>query len=221
MAITGIVGMGFVLAHMIGNLKMYLGAEARRLRDQPLRRVPARSCSCRSLPRTVALWLMRFGLIAALLLHMHAAYGLTVINRRARPVKYQCQRDYIAANFASRTMRWTGIIVLLFLVLHLADLTWGWVNPDFVRGDVYGNVVPAFAGGPSPLLYIVANIALGIHLFHGAWSLFQSMGWSNPRFNLWRRPRHRLRHRSSWSATSRSPSPCSPASSRSDRSRHG
>ena len=110
------------------------------------------------------------------------------MNRRARPVQYQSHRDYVAANFASRTMRWTGIIVLLFLVWHLADLTWGWVNPDFVRGAV----VPQPRRQPRPgcpvaILYIVANIALGIHLFHGVWSLFQSMGWNNPRFNQWRR----------------------------------
>jgi succinate dehydrogenase / fumarate reductase cytochrome b subunit len=84
-------------------------------------------------------------------------------------------------------MRWTGIIVLLFLFFHLADLSWGWFNPDFVRGAPYHNVDASLSRVPVALLYIVANVALGIHLFHGAWSLFQSMGWSNPRFNKWRR----------------------------------
>jgi succinate dehydrogenase / fumarate reductase cytochrome b subunit len=84
-------------------------------------------------------------------------------------------------------MRWTGVIVLLFLVWHLADFTWGWVNPDFVRGAVYRNVDASFSRLPVTALYVVANIALGIHLFHGTWSLFQSMGWNNPRFNRWRR----------------------------------
>ena len=84
-------------------------------------------------------------------------------------------------------MRWTGIIVLLFLFFHLADLTWGWFNPDFVRGEVYRNVDASLSRLPVAILYIVANIALGIHLFHGTWSLFQSMGWNNPRFNSWRR----------------------------------
>ena len=88
----------------------------------------------------------------------------------------------------------------------------------FVRGDVYGNVVRSFERVPVSALYIVANIALGIHLFHGAWSLFQSMGWNNPRFNKWRRDlADRLRHPRSSSATSRSRSPCSPASSESVR----
>jgi succinate dehydrogenase / fumarate reductase cytochrome b subunit len=89
-------------------------------------------------------------------------------------------------------MRWTGIIVTLFVLWHLADLTWGTVNAVgtngvFHRGDVYGNVVRSFNRVPVAILYIVANIALGIHLFHGTWSLFQSLGWNNPRFNRWRR----------------------------------
>jgi succinate dehydrogenase / fumarate reductase cytochrome b subunit len=102
-------------------------------------------------------------------------------------VKYQSARDYQIANFASRTMRWTGIIVLLFLFWHLADFTWGWFNPDYARGEVYRNVDASLSRLPVTVLYIVANIALGIHLFHGTWSLFQSMGWNNPRFNEWRR----------------------------------
>jgi succinate dehydrogenase / fumarate reductase, cytochrome b subunit len=102
-------------------------------------------------------------------------------------VKYKAKRDYVAADFAARTMRWTGIIVLLFLVWHLADFTWGWVNPDFVRGAVYRNMDASLSRIPVAILYIVANIALGIHLYHGTWSLFQSLGWNSPRFNAWRR----------------------------------
>ncbi len=182
MAITGIMLMGFVLFHMIGNLKMYLGAEDIDHYGEFLREllVPL-------LPRTYALWLLRLGLIGAFALHIHAAYSLTVLNHKARPVKYQSARDYQVANFASRTMRYTGIIVALFLLWHLADLTWGWVNPDFVRGAVYRNVDASLSRIPVALLYVAGNIALGIHLFHGAWSLFQSIGWSNPRFNAWRR----------------------------------
>jgi succinate dehydrogenase / fumarate reductase cytochrome b subunit len=84
-------------------------------------------------------------------------------------------------------MRWTGVIVGLFVIWHLADLTWGRVNPDFVRGDVYHNMVESLSRPWVSAIYIVANIALGIHLFHGAWSLFQSLGLNNPRFNKWRR----------------------------------
>ena len=139
------------------------------------------------MPHGVFLWILRVVLIAAVLLHIHAAYSLTVLNRTARPVKYQSARDYQVASFASRTMRWTGIIVLLFIIWHLADLTWGWTNPDFVKGAVYYNIDQSLSRLPVAALYIVANIALGIHLFHGTWSLFQSMGWNNPRFNAWRR----------------------------------
>ena len=190
MAISGIALIGFVVAHMVGNLKMYLGAEDFNHYAEFLREllVPI-------LPRTVALWLMRFGLIGAVALHVHAAYSLTRLNHAARSVKYQSPRDYQVASFASRTMRWTGIIVLLFLAWHLADLTWGFANNigvsaadgEFVRGDAYGNVVRSFERVPVSVLYIVANIALGTHLFHGVWSLFQSMGWNNPHFKMWRK----------------------------------
>jgi succinate dehydrogenase / fumarate reductase cytochrome b subunit len=183
MAISGIIGMGYVFAHMVGNLKMFLGPEdldeyAEWLRTGLLHPI---------LPHTWALWLLRIVLIVALVVHVHAAYALTVMNRRARPVRYQSARDYVAANFASRTMRVSGIIVLIFLAWHLADLTWGWVNPDFVRGEVYRNVDASLSRWPVALLYIVGNIALAVHLYHGAWSLFQSLGWNNPRFNDLRR----------------------------------
>lgn len=182
MAISGLAILGFVVAHMVGNLKMYLGREDFDHYAEFLRELLVPIA-----PRTFVLWLLRLGLIGAFALHIHAAYSLTVMNHKARGVKYQSERDYVVANFASRTMRWTGIIVGLFLVWHLADLTWGWVNPDFVRGHAYDNVANSFDRIPVALLYIVANIALGIHLFHGVWSLFQSLGWNNPRFNQWRK----------------------------------
>ena len=182
MAITGIMLMGFVFAHMVGNLKMYLGAEEFNHYGEFLREllVPI-------LPRTVFLWLLRGGLVAAFALHIHAAYSLTRMNHAARTVQYQAKRDYIAANFASRTMRWTGVIFALFLVWHLFDLSWTGTGATWVRGEAYQNVDNSLSRVPVGLLYIVANLALGIHLFHGAWSLFQSMGWNNPRFNAMRR----------------------------------
>jgi len=177
MAITGIAWMGYVLAHMVGNLKLYMGAEDLNHYGEFLREllVPI-------LPRTVTLWLMRTGLIVALLLHVHAAWSLTRMNHRADH-KYHSRRDFIAANFASRTMRFTGIIVGLFILFHLADLTWGWTNPDFIRGDIHHNMIESLTRVPVAIFYIVANLALGVHLWHGGWSLFQSMGWNNPRFN--------------------------------------
>jgi len=187
MAISGLMLVGFVVVHMVGNLKMYLGAEDYNHYAEFLREllVPI-------LPRTVLLWLLRGGLVGAAVLHVHAAVSLTRLNREARSVKYQSARDYQVASFASRTMRWTGTVVILFLLWHLADLTWGTTNAlgtdgTFVRGEAYANVVRSFERVPVALLYIVANIALGVHLFHGVWSLFQSMGWNNPRFTKWRR----------------------------------
>jgi succinate dehydrogenase / fumarate reductase cytochrome b subunit len=181
MAITGIALLGYVLAHMIGNLKSYLSPVEMDDYGEFLRELLVPIA-----PRSFVLWLLRIGLITAFVLHIHAAYALTRMNHRARPTKYASQRDYVAANFASRTMRWTGIIVLLFLAWHLADLTWGFANPDFVRGDPYNNMVASFERIPVAILYVVANIALGFHIFHGAWSLFQSLGLNNPRFNKWR-----------------------------------
>src|SRR4029079_7765250 len=179
MAITGVILMGFVLAHMIGNLKLYLSKEEINLYGEPPRDMPGHL-----LPRTVLLWSIRIVLILAFVLHIHAAYALTRMNRRARPVGYQAPREYVAANFASRTMRWTGVIVLAFLAFHLADLTWGAANGSrFLRGDPYNNLVFSFRRPVVAILYVVANLALGIHILHGAWSLFQSLGINNPRFN--------------------------------------
>jgi succinate dehydrogenase / fumarate reductase cytochrome b subunit len=142
-------------------------------------------------PKGAVLWILRGGLLAMLALHLHAAWSLTVMNRQARPVQYQSPRDYEVANFASRTMRYSGLIVLSFLIWHLLDLTFGVVNTvgtegEFVREEVYQNVVRSFDRWPVAAFYILANLLLGIHLRHGAWSLFQSLGWNNPRFNAWR-----------------------------------
>jgi succinate dehydrogenase / fumarate reductase cytochrome b subunit len=182
MAVTGLAGIGFVVAHMVGNLKVYMGADDMNHYGEFLRELlhPL-------VPRTVTLWLMRFGLIAALLLHLHAAYSLTVMNHRARPSGYVAKRDYVAANFASRTMRWSGIIVLAFIAFHLLDLTGGTTNGDFVRGDPYNNMVASFERPLVALFYVIANVLLGIHLFHGTWSMFQSVGANSPRFNAWRK----------------------------------
>jgi succinate dehydrogenase / fumarate reductase cytochrome b subunit len=109
------------------------------------------------------------------------------MNQRSRPTKYQSPRDYVAADFASRTMRWTGVIVGLFLIFHLMDLTWGTANPDFVRGAVYENLIHSFQRVPVAIVYILANIALAIHIYHGAWSMFQSLGLNNPKWNAARR----------------------------------
>jgi succinate dehydrogenase / fumarate reductase, cytochrome b subunit len=182
MAITGVVFMGYVLAHMLGNLKLYQSAEDFNLYAEFLRRLlyPI-------VPESGTLWLLRLVLIAALIGHVVAAAQLTAMNRRARPDSYRSKRDFVAADFAARTMRWTGVIVLLFVAYHLADLTFGWVNPAAEGATVYEKVVASFSNPAIAAFYIVANLALGVHLYHGGWSLFQSMGWNNRRFNHWRR----------------------------------
>jgi len=182
MAVSGIILLGYVFAHMVGNLKVFLGKEHINVYGEWLRTLgePA-------LPRTVVLWGMRVALIGAFFVHIVAAYQLTRMNHRARPTKYQSKRDYVAANFASRTMRWTGVIIALFVIFHLADLTWGSANPHFVRGDPYDNLFNSFDRVPVAIIYIVAMLALGFHIFHGAWSMFQSLGLNNPRWNIWRR----------------------------------
>jgi len=187
MGATGIAMMGFVLFHMIGNLKMYLGASHLDEYAEFLKQLLVPIA-----PEGVVLWLLRGGLITMLALHLHAAYSLTRMNRHARPVKYQSKRDYQIANFASRSMRMTGLVVLAFIAWHLADLTFGGANTIgtdgvFVKAEVYNNVVRSFSRTPVALFYVFANVLLGIHLFHGAWSIFQSFGWNNPRFNTWRR----------------------------------
>ena len=184
MAVTGVILLGFVFVHMVGNLKLYLSKEEINLYGEALRNMPGPL-----LPRTVLLWTIRVVLILAFVFHIHAAAGLTIINRRARPAgsQYHSKRDYVAADYASRTMRWTGIIVLAFVVFHLMDLTWGNANPHFLRGDPYDNLVYSFRRVPVAAVYIVANAALALHLYHGVWSMFQSMGLTNPRYNALRR----------------------------------
>jgi succinate dehydrogenase / fumarate reductase cytochrome b subunit len=187
MAISGIAMMGFVLFHMIGNLKMYMGETALNHYAEFLKELLYPLA-----PKGVVLWILRGGLITMLLLHLHAAWSLTRLNRFARAVKYQGPRDYQVAKFASRTMRWTGIIVLSYLIWHILDLTLGVVNTtgtngEFVKGEVYQNVLNSLNRPVVAAFYVIANVLLGIHLFHGAWSIFQSLGWNNPRFNTWRR----------------------------------
>lgn len=183
MAVTGIGLLLYVLAHMVGNLKVFISPEEINLYGEALRELGGHL-----FPRTSVLWVLRIGLIVAFALHIWAALVLTRRNMSARGrIRYHAKRQFLAANYASRTMRWSGVIVALFVVYHLADLTWGFANPDFVRGDVYHNLVASFERVPVAVAYIVAQAALALHIYHGAWSMFQSMGMANPRFNDWRR----------------------------------
>ena len=185
MAISGILGLLFIFFHMIGNLHVFEGAHELNEYGEALRDIGEPL-----VPRTLILWVfLRFPIALALAVHVHAAWALSRSNQMARGDGYGGDRNYLAANYASRTMRWTGVIILLFLAWHLADLTWGleMVNPDFVRGEVYDNLVASLERWPVTILYLVAMGALGLHVWHGAWSMFQSLGINNPRFNQFRR----------------------------------
>lgn len=189
MAVTGLGIIGFVLAHMVGNLKMFL-PELDGVADIDVYGESLRSLFSPIIPEHVFLWILRTGLIVLFVLHIHAAYSLTLTNRRARPDDYEGPRNYVAANYASRTMRWSGSIFLAFLIFHLADFTWG-IKPAapaaWERGHVFANFVETFNRPAVTFFYVLGAGLLGIHLYHGIWSMFQSLGINNPRFNVWRR----------------------------------
>ncbi len=182
MAITGIGLLGFVVAHMIGNLHIYQSPLEINEYGEALRDLGGDL-----IPRTFLLWLLRVGLAGMFVIHIHSAYSLARMSETSNE-RYERKQDYIAANFASRTMRWTGPIILLYLFFHLADLTWGWwLGDTYLRGDVYHNVVESMNSVPIAIIYVVANVALAVHIYHGTWSLFQSLGINNPHYNAARR----------------------------------
>jgi succinate dehydrogenase / fumarate reductase cytochrome b subunit len=186
MALSGLALWGFVFAHMIGNLKVYLGPE-HGIAALDVYGESLRTLLHPILPNHVALWILRVGLIAMFVIHIVAAASLTAMNRRARPVGYQSTREYVSANFASRSMRITGVIILAYLIFHLFDLSWTGTGETWVRGHVRDNLIGSLQRPWAAIAYAVANIALAVHLFHGTWSMFQSMGLNNPRYNYIRR----------------------------------
>lgn len=181
MAVTGLILFGWIFLHMVGNLKLYMGAVHLNEYAHFLR-----AMGSPAVPESGMLWISRLVLLVAVILHIHAAYALTRINYAARPVGYR-QRDYVKGTYAARTMRWGGVIILLFVIYHLLHLTTGQAHHDFVKDDVYHNVVTGFQHWWISAIYIIANLALGLHLFHGVWSMFGSLGFVNPRFEPWRR----------------------------------
>ena len=174
MALTGIVLFGFVIGHMIGNLQVYLGPEVFNHYAELLR----------ELGHGMALWIARAGLLVAVGLHIWSAWRLTLMNSAARPVGYR-EVERRESTYASRTMRWSGVILLLFIVYHLLHFTVGVhaVHPQFVPGDAYHNFVTGFQNPLVSGFYILAMLALGLHLYHGAWSFMQTLGLSHPRYD--------------------------------------
>ena len=173
MALSGVVFIGFVLMHMYGNLKAFGGHDAfneyahhLRILGEPM------------LPHEGALWIIRLGLILALVVHVYCAVVLWRRAANARTTKY-VMKKHTGAIFASRLMRWGGVTLLLFIVWHLLNFTIGKVNVQGgATNDPYNLLVDTFDVWWLTLIYLVAMLALGAHLHHGVWSAAQTLGWT-------------------------------------------
>ncbi len=174
MGVTGLIGVAFVIVHMLGNLQVFVG--------------PAKLNGYGALlhgPLDEFTWLIRIILIVAVVLHVLMAYQLTRISAAARPVGYE-RKEPQAATWASRTMKWGGVLLLVFIVFHILHFTTQTIDPAGWRGmtdsrgdrDVYGNIVASFRIWWVAAFYIVAMIALGFHLYHGAWSSVRTLGYA-------------------------------------------
>ena len=179
MAGSGLVLLGFIIFHMLGNLHAFQGlapldnyADGLRRLGEPI------------FPRSLVLWIARVVLYAAFVVHVYYAIDLSVKSRRARQDRY-VRTAHVQANVPSVTMRWGGAAIGLFLIFHLANFTWGWVHPGytFVRGGVYHNVAANFGVWWINVIYLAAMAALALHIYHGAWSMFQTFGVNNRRWD--------------------------------------
>jgi len=168
MAISGAILFTFVIGHLIGNLQIYEGADKLNRYAALLRSMPA------------LLWTARGTLLVMLVLHVWSSVALGLRNAQARPTGY-VKKKTAGSSYASRTMYWSGPIILAFVIYHLLDFTFGTVNPHFREGNVYANVIASFRLIPVAVFYIFAMILLCMHLYHGLWSMFQSLGFHHPR----------------------------------------
>jgi succinate dehydrogenase / fumarate reductase cytochrome b subunit len=168
MAITGLILFGFVIGHMLGNLQVFMGANQMNAYAAMLK------------ANATLLWGVRIVLLVAVILHIVAAVQLTRMSQRSRPEGYH-YKDVIQADYAARTMRWSGPIFAVFVIYHLLHFTTGSVHPRFDVHDVYRNVISGFRVWPVSLFYIIAMVALAFHLWHGVWSMFQTLGLINPK----------------------------------------
>lgn len=170
MGVTGLIYFGYVIVHMAGNLQFFLGRDA------------FDSYGAAAKSSAALLWGVRLLLLASVVLHVVAAAQLSLASRAARPGSYERYRP-VQATYASRSMLLGGLVLLCFLVFHILHLTTGQAHPDFREGLVFDNVVAGFRVVPVALGYLVAMIALGLHLSHGAASLTRSLGFSHPRYS--------------------------------------
>ena len=164
MGVTGLIGLGFVIGHMAGNLQAFSGEE----------KIDAYGALLHG-PLHELLLVARVVLITAVILHITAAYQLTMLSRAARPVDYAARKPQVST-LASKTLRWGGVLLLVFIVFHILHFTTGAVHPDFVEGRVYRNLSTGFAVKWVAAFYLVAMLALGMHLYHGAWSSMRTLG---------------------------------------------
>ncbi len=171
MALTGIVLVGFITVHMAGNLLVHQGAEAMNAYAEFLK------------SKAPLLWGTRIVVGLAVLVHAHAAITLSRRAQTARPARYAGLKAQ-ASSWSSRLMRAGGVLLLVFLVFHILHFTTGTVLPSrFIDGEAYQNVVRSFSIGWVTIFYVVAMAALALHLHHGVWSLFQTLGANHPHFN--------------------------------------
>jgi succinate dehydrogenase / fumarate reductase cytochrome b subunit len=168
MGATGLILVGFVVGHMAGNLQFFAGADRFNAYSHLLQ-----------VDIIEFTWLLRVVLLASAVLHVIAAYQLTMRNWAARPDDY-ARRDPQVSTYASRTMRWGGVYLVLFIPYHLLHFTTGTLHPAFVRGQAYGNVVIGFQTAWVSLLYLVAMAFLALHLYHGTWAAFRTLGVARP-----------------------------------------
>lgn len=170
MAVTGILLVGFLVSHMISNTLVFVN--------------PQHLDDYGALLRSFGplLWVARGVLLAAAVIHIMAAWQLTRLDRAARPQRY-AKHERRVHRYAARTMRWGGVLLLVFIVFHIAHLTLGQVHPDFREGEVGHNLITGMQVTPVALFYFVAMIALGYHFSHGVWSALQTVGLSHPSWN--------------------------------------
>ncbi|MDR3669967.1 MAG: succinate dehydrogenase cytochrome b subunit [Holophaga sp.] len=176
MAVTGIILFGFVTVHMLGNLQAYMGAT-------PMNHY---ADFLQHMIHGAGIWVFRAVLLLAVGFHAWAAVTLYFENRKARPVGYRAQQLQ-SASWASRTMPYTGLLLAAFIIFHILHFTTGTVHPDFIKGDAYHNFVTGLQAPAAAAFYIVAQVCLGFHMWHGVWSLTQTLGWSHPRYDRLRR----------------------------------
>ena len=177
MASTGIILFGFVLLHMMGNLKTFLGPTKLNTYGNFLHEVGAPVFG-----HDEVLWVARIVLLASVILHIIAAAQLTIANWNARPVGYKSKQN-VEATYAARTMIWSGPILALFVIFHILHLTTGTFHPSFNPDNAYQNLVNGFSVWYVSVFYIVAMCALGYHMVHGVWSFFHSLGLNNTRYD--------------------------------------